>query len=318
MDRSRSDLHFEAALAADEIFGKEPVRLIAQRWSQRDNRRVLVAINGGFGVLCDMRGYGGVLENLHIQDGELMTQPADAEACFGITDDGQFLIGPVRMKATVTIASHTLPIECINQRYLDGCQSILYTPRMGYSTHTNRKWGHEIILTGLKLPLTDNYESEFVVNRFGKIGNSPIPRNGAVLAFRSPIDKRFAAQLGEGQQGQIEIALESAVWNRVVQTVGERMRLVKNGKVNETLEKMHRAEKDHTPGKRKPNLVLSYEPRTALGYNAQKLILIVADGRQRDCSTGLSLYRLASFLIELGATEAINLDGGITQPLSKR
>ena len=81
---------------------------------------------------------------------------------------------------------------------------------------------------------------------------------------------------------------------------------------------MHRAEKDHTPGKRKPNLVLSYEPRTALGYNAQKLILIVADGRQRDCSTGLSLYRLASLLIELGATEAINLDGEITQPLSKR
>ena len=56
MDRSHSDLHFEAALAADEILGKEPVRLIAQRRSQRDNRRVLVAINGGFGsyAICEV------------------------------------------------------------------------------------------------------------------------------------------------------------------------------------------------------------------------------------------------------------------------
>ena len=57
-------------------------------------------------------------------------------------------------------------------------------------------------------------------------------------------------------------------------------------------------------------MALSYEPRTALGYNEQKLILVVADGRRAGYSTGLSLYRLASLLTELGATEAINLDGG--------
>ena len=38
--------------------------------------------------------------------------------------------------------------------------------------------------------------------------------------------------------------------------------------------------------------------------------LVVADGRQPKYSTGLTLYELASILIELGATEAINLDGG--------
>ena len=85
---------------------------------------------------------------------------------------------------------------------------------------------------------------------------------------------------------------------------------MKNGRVNEIIEKHHRAQKKHTPGKRQRDLALSYEPRTALGYNAQKLILIVADGRRAGYSTGLSLYRLASLLVELGATEAINLDGG--------
>ena len=311
MDRSHTNLHFEAAIAKDQILGKEAVRSTAHRRSQRGDRRVLVAINGGFGVLGDMKGYGGALENLHIQAGELMTQPAsDREACFGVTSDGEFLIGPVEMEAAVTVGTYTFPLECINQRFLDGCRSILYTPRMGDSTHTNRKRAYEIILTEPKLPITPKYKSEFVINSFGKGGNNPIPENGAVISFRSRIDKKLEAQLSEGKGGKIEIGLKPAIWNRAIQAIGGRVRVVKNGRVNETLEKHHHAQKNRTPGKRQRDLALSYEPRTALGYNEQKLIVIVADGRRADYSTGLSLYRLASILIELGATEAINLDGG--------
>ena len=311
MDRPHTDLHFEAAIANNQILGKETVRSIAHRRSQRGDRRVLVAINGGFGVLGDMKGYGGALENLHIQVGELMTQPAsDKEACFGVTSDGDFLIGPVEMEAAVTVGTYRLPLECINQRFLDGCQSILYTPRMGDSTHTNRRRTYEIILTGLQLPITSKYESEFIVNQFGKGGNNPIPENGAVISFRSRIDEELQTQLSEGKRGKLEIELKPAIWNRTVQAIGGRIRLVKNGRVNEMIEKHHHAQKKHTPGKRQRDLALSYEPRTALGYNEQKLILVVADGRQTGYSTGLSLYRLASLLIEFGAKEAINLDGG--------
>ena len=311
MDRSYTDLHFEAAIAKGQILGKETVRSITHQRSERGDRRVLVAINGGFGVLGDMKGYGGALENLHIQAGELMTQPAsDKEACFGVTSDGEFLIGPVQMEAVVTVGTHTFPLECINQRFLDGCQSILYTPRMGDSTHTNRRRAYEITLTGFNLPITPKYESEFVIDLFGKGGNNPIPENGAVISFRSRIDKKLEAQLGEEKGGKIEIGLKPAIWNRAIQAIGGRVRLVKNGRVNEVLEKHHHAQKNRTPGKRQRDLALSYEPRTALGYNEQKLIVIVADGRRADYSTGLSLFRLASILIELGATEAINLDGG--------
>ena len=311
MDRSHTNLHFEAAIAKDQVLGKETVRSIANRRSQRGDRRVVVAINGGFGVLGDMKGYGGALENLHIQAGELMTQPAsDKEACFGATSDGEFLIGPVEMEVVVTVGTYSFPLECVNQRFLDDCRSILYTPRMGDSTHTNRKRTYEIILTGLKLPITGKYESVFTVDHFGKGGNNPIPENGAVISFRSRIDKKLEAQLDEGKGGKIEIGLKPAIWNRAIQAIGGRVRLVKKGRVNEILEKHHHAQKNHTPGKRQRDLALSYEPRTALGYNAQKLILIVADGRRAGYSTGLSLYRLATLLIELGVTEAINLDGG--------
>ena len=311
MDRSHTDLHFEAAVAKDRILGKETVRSIAKRRSQRGDRRVLVAINGGFGVLGDMKGYGGALENLHIQAGELMTQPAsDREACFGVTSDGDFLIGPVEMKASITVGTYSFALECINQRFLDGCKSILYTPRMGDSTHTNRKRAYEIILTGLQLPVTGKYESKFVIDRFGRGGDNPIPEDGAVISFRSRIDKKLETQLNAVKHGQIEMRLEPAIWDHAIQAIGGRIRLVQNGRVNEIIEKPYRAQKKHTPGKRQRDLALSYEPRTALGYNEHKLILIVADGRRTGYSTGLSLYRLASLLIELGATEAINLDGG--------
>ena len=309
IDRDNPHLHFEVAVAADQILGKETVRSMANRRSQRGDRKVLVAVNGGFGVLGDMKGYGGVLESLHIQDGELVTQPTDLEACFGVTDEREFLIGPVEMQAKAIIGTQQFQIGCINQRRLDGCKIIFYTPRLGDSTRTNRR-GLEIIMKALKLPVTSGYQSTFVVDGLREQGDTPIPKDGAILSFRSRVKKSFIAQFSKGQRGKIEISLDPPIWNNAVHAIGGRMRLVKNGKVNQQLEQMHRAEKKHIPGKRTHILPLSHEPRTALGYNDQKLILIVADGRQPGYSTGMSLYEISTVLIELGATEAINLDGG--------
>lgn len=52
-------------------------------------------------------------------------------------------------------------------------------------------------------------------------------------------------------------------------------------------------------------------PRSAIGWNTdQSLVwLVVVDGRQEH-SVGMSLQELSQFFIKLGATEALNLDGG--------
>ena len=310
MSRHEPTLHFEVALANAQVLGKETVRSMADRRTQRGDRRVLVAVNGGFGVLGDMRGYGGVLESLHVQDGELITQPTDTEACFGVTESGEFLSTPVKMKASVQIGGHTLPLGCVNQRRLDGCQVTLYTPRLGESTHTNRRRGSEVIIGGLPLPLTPNYAHPYRVAGISRDGNSPIPRDGAVLWISTRLKNSGVTEFDTGASGTLTLTLSPPEWNRVQHAIGGRLRLLKNGKINETLVDMHHAEKRHTPGKRASVLNLSHEPRTALGYNADTLFLIVVDGRQPKYSTGLTLYELASILIELGATEAINLDGG--------
>lgn len=56
---------------------------------------------------------------------------------------------------------------------------------------------------------------------------------------------------------------------------------------------------------------LSRQPRTAIGASADgKLILLVCDGRNMNNSVGYTLSELADKMIELGAVNAINLDGG--------
>ena len=311
MSRQNPTLHFEVALANSQVLGKETVRSIAKRRTQRGDRNVVVAVNGGFGVLGDMRGYGGVLENLHIQDGELITQPTDTDACFGVTEAGEFLSTPVQMKANIQIGTHTLEIGCINQRKLDGCKVTLYTPRLGESTRTNRRRGKEVILSGLPLPLTPNYAHPYQVKTVSNNGNSKIPKDGAILWINAQEKDPSISQLNPGARGKLTVTLSPPEWNQVHHAVGGRLRLLKNGKINQMLVDKHlENKKKHAPGKRSQELNLSHEPRTALGYNADTLFLVVADGRQPKYSTGLTLYELASILIELGATEAINLDGG--------
>jgi hypothetical protein len=54
------------------------------------------------------------------------------------------------------------------------------------------------------------------------------------------------------------------------------------------------------------------EPRTALGFNreANKLILILVDGRQLNYSEGVDVDELAELFVKHGAWSAMNLDGG--------
>lgn len=60
-------------------------------------------------------------------------------------------------------------------------------------------------------------------------------------------------------------------------------------------------------------------PRTAVGLSRDKqtLYLVVVDGRQR-ASRGMDLYELAQMMSELGAYDAMNLDGGASSQMFVR
>ncbi|HCU37304.1 MAG TPA: hypothetical protein DGT21_18285 [Armatimonadetes bacterium] len=58
------------------------------------------------------------------------------------------------------------------------------------------------------------------------------------------------------------------------------------------------------------SLMSKRHPRTAVGYNAEEIVLLTCDGRQPEWSTGLFLDELAQLMLDLGCTDALNLDGG--------
>jgi exopolysaccharide biosynthesis protein len=52
-------------------------------------------------------------------------------------------------------------------------------------------------------------------------------------------------------------------------------------------------------------------PRTAAGIRPDgRWVLVVVDGRQDSISVGMSLAELAELMLELGCSDALNLDGG--------
>ena len=65
-------------------------------------------------------------------------------------------------------------------------------------------------------------------------------------------------------------------------------------------------------GKVLEGLAGTLEPRTAVGLDKRNrwLFLVIVDGRQPGYSEGVSLAELARLMLELGAYNAMNLDGG--------
>ena len=150
--------------------------------------------------------------------------------------------------------------------------------------------------------------TRIVWKRFHAMGTASIPRDGAILWINARLKDPSVSQLSAlGRMARLHFhALTPRMESGPNTLSAGRLRLLKDGRINETLvRRCITTEKRHTPGKRTPVLNLSHEPRTALGYNADiPSFLVVADGRQPKYSTGLTLYELASILIELGATES--------------
>ncbi|MFJ7729637.1 phosphodiester glycosidase family protein [Neobacillus sp. NPDC097160] len=98
------------------------------------------------------------------------------------------------------------------------------------------------------------------------------------------------ATVYEGMKDQLQEAL------------GGNAILVKNGQIYQT-----------------PQTGADKEPRTAVGIRADgDVFFVVVDGRQEPYSSGISMPDLAQFMIDLGAVNALNLDGGGSSTFTTR
>ena len=324
MDRSATNLEFDIELANDQIIGRETITDATRRLMKRDILP-LAGVNGSFGIRGDSYGRGGMTFNLHIQDGELVSIPIArdrwgysppspwGETSFGVTPDGEFLLDSVQLNGELHIdngSRDVLPINAINQICDSYAPVVLYTPRFGHRTLTRR--AYEFTLKKLELPLTGKYASRFVVTEVNRRGDSVIPSDGVVLAIESRAGRDWLTTIDESTTGTLEIALTPKKWQRVQQGVGGNLRLVRDGKVEPELIAFGRSRGQSAYAHRNG---ASRHPRSALGFNDDKLFLIAIDGRHPGYSMGMTLYDMGKFFSELGIKHAINFDGGSSSTL---
>ncbi len=339
IDLRKGGYQLDGARGAGTFFGREKVSAMATRFSAQ-GKEPMVGINADF---FDLRS--GEVENNHVVGGEwvkgavVTDSPHDdfdsAHTQFAMDEKGTPLIGRFELHGYAVSASRTEPLLGINYRPAGRSGLVLFTPWYGMATPgdtsdrhapvTRDSSGAVTFLPALRadsarrLAAAATREAvEVVLQRRGrrgdtllfhvaegavrKGGGTPIPSSGVVLSATGHAREMVAEVARSGGLVKIVARLGSwAVPPRAV--VGGWPRLVEGG-VNVG------AAADSLEGTM-PRFSAARHPRSAIALSADssRLMLAVVDGR-RPWSVGMTLSELADALIALGASEAMNLDGG--------
>lgn len=256
----------------------------------------------------------GLPIGIHVQDGELVVSPNNRPA-FGVLRDGSPVIGIPEMTGEVWreqppawTAEDGLGGEEVDELFLraavtavnrppNGLGLVLYTPRFGSQTPAVE--GTVVTLRGVAEPVKNGGTYTGVVARVeagrgATAVRATIPADGVVLAARGPAEVLLEdLSVGEWLQFRLELA---PPFDEVMEAVAGWPVLVQDGEA--------------LPLNNGDNLVAGRHPRTAVGFNDEYVFIVTVDGRQNGWSNGMTLRELARFMVELGAEEALNLDGG--------
>ena len=217
-------------------------------------------------------------------DGQFVSTPTIPRTALGVMPDGKIIFDLVAYHGTATFHGQSIAINGVN-RERGANEVILYNKFYGPRTGTNT-YGKEYVL-----------RSDGTVIAFSN-GNSPLEGDNMVLSVHGDA-VNAVNDLKEGDFVSIEQTL-GPLWDKAVSVLGAGPTLVKDGSVYLTT-KTEDFGSDVAGGR---------APRTAIGVTKNgNILLVVVDGRQPS-SAGLSLLELAIFMQELGAVDAMNLDGG--------
>lgn len=272
------EVDFKAGYALRPVLSNDSVAGIEALSEMAARSQAVAMINGPY----YMRS-GEILGLLKI-DQTLVSTPDTPRTSFGVLPDGKIIFDSPAFTGHVELPDKTkIPIDGVN-RGRGESELILYNTYYAYWT------------------LTVGGGREFLV-RDGRIvdirNDNSVISEGTVVLSASGRQAWLMADLKIGDPLKIVQTL-GPVWDKVTQAVGAGPCLVKNGEIYMT-----------TLGEEFGSDVAGGRaPRTALGITKDgKALLVVVDGRSRS-SVGYTLLELARFMLEQGAVEAMNLDGG--------
>ncbi|MFN6962272.1 MAG: phosphodiester glycosidase family protein [Pyrinomonadaceae bacterium] len=301
--------------ANDRAIGTETTSSIAKR------HNAFAAINAGFFRL-DKSEFAGDPAGVLMIDGKLVSE--------SFNDRTAMIVGYLKRSMYVTfgrVNAYTSILFGSRDRFdsfnLSGTnrerkrdEAVIYSPFFGPSTLTKDK-GIEILLgrcrTGKLIGSFPNIKCKKIEVR-NDSANSPIPADGYVISFGpdffsggDPMRAKFRDVIRQPDR-KLQIQIRDQVSLDGGQyTTDERSditngipRLIRGGKIDITWKEE----------KTSRSFVETRHPRTAVAkLRDGKFLMITVDGRS-ESSGGIGLQQLAEFLLEMGATDAINLDGG--------
>jgi hypothetical protein len=293
-------LHPNASLKLRTVLSNERVAgpgATMERTSEMCRRAgCVVAVNGDFGLVATGEPIGGV-----IAGGEMLRSPVDSHHQLSVAPDGSLAAGTLQWSGRLMPSDlRQLVVDGVNVRR-EPDRVVLYTPAFGPSTATNQ-FGAELVIRVVEpaapVRLGQTALVELVeLRRDG--GDTAIPANGAVLSGHGAAATALGDLWERAQQGDAGrralLRLEAAGEPR--ESIGGSPILVRDGR---------RWVDDDGSG-----FVGGRHPRTMVGWNAEgEVLLVTVDGRQPGYSVGMTLPEAAELMLALGATDAINLDGG--------
>ncbi|MFC0530904.1 phosphodiester glycosidase family protein [Phytohabitans kaempferiae] len=266
-----------------EVAKTEPLRAAA------DRSRAVAAVNGDF---FDINA-SGAAQGIGIQSGRLIQSPVQGSVnAVGVTAAGIGKVVEVHFEGTAVLPGGTrVPLTQFNNMVRPGGVGV-FTPLWGSYDRGRAVEGAaqvtEVTLSG-----------GTVASVASTAGGGPIPAGTTLLLGRDAGADALAA-LKPGDAVDVSYAPRSSDGSALRAAVGGRQVLVKEGVPQDI--------GDVTP-----------EPRTAVGFSAdgRRMYLLTVDGRQAD-SRGVTLTELGRLMAELGAHNALNLDGGGSSTLLAR
>lgn len=253
-------------------------------------RRVscIAGINGDFHDPGSDQPLGGV-----ISGGRMLRSPRAGYDQVTLDRDGRLHAGPLGWSGSLVASDGTtIPLGGVNvDRGADA--AVLYTPAWGGSTPAGAE--HEFVLRAAGPAGTLGITPvEIVATRAGSGG---IPVDGAVLSATGSAGaalRGLTSRVGNGVSRAAQLRLETAL--DAVASLGAHPVLLRDGR------RVFPAAPD--------GFTRFRNPRTLLGWNLSgEIVMVTVDGR-RDDAEGMSLAQAADLLLGLGATDAVNFDGG--------
>lgn len=281
LDVDRTACWMPAALKRDSMaIGRATTSALLGRTRGADT---VAAVNADFFLFTPP----GVPTGAHVDDGRVVTGPG-MRPVLAVDSAGRVHFTTLTLRGSAAARGVSLTVSEWN-----------HLPVAGLGVFDDR-WGVWTDSTTGSLQVAVGRNGRVLrITRGARRAN--IPRGGWVLAVKpgSPAAvRRWMAALRVGNAVQIRTALAPL---HPLDAVGGFPLLVRDSALAPVLDSAHvRA------------LGAVRHPRTAVGIgrDGRRLLLVVVDGRAPRYSAGMTLPELARLMLELGAQEALNLDGG--------